>query len=607
MSPRTLKTSCRLSPMITHLSIRGLAIIEELNIEFSPQLNVITGETGAGKSILIKALHLLLGVKADPDVIRRGFERAHVAASFQLPWEHASVHLLEQHGLVSKESQTLDIILRREIQQKGRSQAWVNDQPITQALLKELGQTLIDIYGQHENHRMLDPSTHVEYIDQFLKDQKLKDQLTEAMLQLQSQLSGLRKRLDQYHAKKKEQDFLQFRYDAIAIFDPSLEDYAKTIQVCQEASRFASEQKIMEQAQYICDEGYQGRGLSSAINELIKLCEQSKILYEDTDVQGSLQPLKELAPILDELSYHLGRAGTARDLDEEEVEAYQNRLAGYQSLFRKAGVRSIEELMAEYDRIGRELSFAHLDPEELAEELRGLHTRAKAVDKLARRLSQERRKAAQKAVGDVEKELHDLNMKGARIDFEFQDVRNSIPDLDLRDFDVSIVSLWQASADILSETSRYGREKGQFLLAANPGEGFKALAKVASGGEISRIMLGFKKALAVGATTSVMVFDEIDTGISGHTAHIVGKKLKDLARRFQVVCISHLPQVAVYNDAHFRVEKAQKGKSTESRIFRLSPSQSEEEIARLLSGDQVTHSSLAHAKQLISAAKATTV
>jgi DNA repair protein RecN (Recombination protein N) len=201
------------------------------------------------------------------------------------------------------------------------------------------------------------------------------------------------------------------------------------------------------------------------------------------------------------------------------------------------------------------------------------------------------------------KELHDLNMKGARIEFDFQAVKQTIPDLDLQDFAPEFAGIWARCAEMLGETGRMGREKGQFLLAANPGEGFKPLAKVASGGEISRIMLGFKRALAIGANTCVMVFDEIDTGISGHTAHIVGRKLKELSTSFQVICISHLPQVAAYGDAHFRVEKAQKGKSTESRIFRLNASQSEEEIARLLSGDQVTSSSLANARQLVQAAK----
>jgi DNA repair protein RecN (Recombination protein N) len=180
--------------MITQLSIRGLAIIEELHIEFSPQLNVITGETGAGKSILIKALHFLLGAKVDPDVIRRGFPRAHVSASFLLARNHACVELLDAHGIWHDEQELTELIIRREIAQKGRSQAWVNDQPITLSLLKELGGTLIDIYGQHENHRMLDPHTHLDYIDEFVSDQGLKAKVQSAMqqaLQIMQELSAI--------------------------------------------------------------------------------------------------------------------------------------------------------------------------------------------------------------------------------------------------------------------------------------------------------------------------------------------------------------------------------------------------------------------------------
>ena len=590
--------------MITQLSIRGLAIIEELHIEFSPQLNVITGETGAGKSILIKALHLLLGAKADPDVIRRGFERAHVAANFLLPRDHGSVLLLEEHGLLHEDQDLIELILRREINQKGRSHAWVNDQPVTLALLKDIGQTLIDIYGQHENHRMLDPSTHIEYIDQFLKDGGSKVQLGQIMGAIQSLVQTLRKRLEQYLNKRREQDFLQFRFNELAQFEPSAEDFSKVTQVCQDASLYVSEQKILQQAQRVCDEGYQGRALSSALSEVLRLLEQSKWLKLEGGFQDQVAEIRALSRSLDELSYVLGRASGRHLIEEDELENYQERLAGYQALQRKLGVRSIEELLSEYERLQRELSFVQVAPEEFMQMVVEIQQKCKEADRIARKLSEDRKKAAQKAVTSVVKELHDLNMKGAQIDFEFQAIKQSVPDLDLQDFSKKVEEAWNASVDVLTETSRTGREKGQFLLAANPGEGFKALAKVASGGEISRIMLGFKRALAMGANTCVMVFDEIDTGISGHTAHIVGKKLKELSTSFQVVCISHLPQVAVYGDAHFKVEKAQKGKSTESRIFKLTQIQSEEEIARLLSGDQVTSSSLVHAKQLIQSARA---
>ncbi len=589
--------------MITQLSIRGLAIIEELHIEFSPQLNVITGETGAGKSILIKALHILLGAKADPDVIRSGFPKAHVSAAFLLPRSHPCVIIMESHGIWHDDQDLTELIIRREIAHKGRSQAWINDQPITLSLLKELGQTLIDIYGQHENHRMLDPHTHLDYIDEFVVDQSLRTRVQSFMQQAHQILQDLRKGLEQYQTRRREQDYLQFRFDELAKFAPSLEDYEKTVRLCEESSRVLAEQKVLDHAQRICDEGYHGRALSSALQELQKLLDPAAQRLGDESLKANLVQLHDLGSTLDELSYVLGRVTSRQTLDEEELESLQARMAGYQALIRKLAVRGIDEMLAEHDRLEKELSFVQQGPEAMAESLAKMRTLLEQADELAHSLSSARREAAKRAIQAVATELHDLNMKGARIDFDFQEIQNAVADLGINEIDPILMDDWSICVQILSETSRVGRERGQFLLSANPGESLKPLAKVASGGEISRIMLGFKKALAMGANTCVMVFDEIDTGISGHTAHIVGKKLKELSTSFQVICISHLPQVAAYGDAHFLVQKAQKGESTESQILKLNRKASEEEIARLLSGDQVTPSSLTHARQLLKAAR----
>ena len=313
--------------------------------------------------------------------------------------------------------------------------------------------------------------------------------------------------------------------------------------------------------------------------------------------------VRDLARSLDDLSYTLGCKASREDLDEIEVEQSQSRLAGYQALTRKLGVHSIEELLEEYRRLEIELTFVQLGPEEIAEVLKQIRQLLVEADEIARALSKARREAAKQTVVAVSSELHDLNMKGARIEFDFQLIQNTVIGLDLDEFDDSLKADWLVCAQVLTETAKNGRERGQFLLAANRGDSLKPLAKVASGGEISRIMLGFKKALAMGANTCVMVFDEIDTGISGHTAHIVGKKLKELSSNFQVICISHLPQVAAYGDAHFLVEKVQVGETTESRILKLNRRASEEEIARLLSGDEVTPSSLTHARQLLKAVR----
>lgn len=589
--------------MITQLSIRGLAIIEELHIDFSPRLNVITGETGAGKSILIKALHLLLGAKADAEVIRNGFDKAFVSARFLLPKTHPAVEYLDAHGLWHDDHDLTEIILRREISSKNRSQAWMNDQSITQTTLRELGQNLIDIYGQHENHRMLDPATHIDYIDQFLDKPQLRSTVIQLMGSVSALYADIRKRLEQYLARRREQDYLQFRFQELEDFDPSVENYNETARVCEEAKNFVAEQKVLNQLQAIQDEAYNGKSLSSAVRDVLRLSESSKLIKGNNEMSTLLEQLKDVSGIFDDLSYHLGRIIDDQDVSEETLEAHEGRIADYQRLFRKLGVRSIEEMMAEYDRLNNELSYVRDAPDELADKIRLLLGQLQDLDKAGKLLTQARQKAAEQARKKIEGELHDLNMAGAKINFEFQPVRQSIAELDLLDFDDETKKNWARCVDILSESSKYGRERGQFLLAANPGEGFKPLAKVASGGEISRIMLGFKKILSAGANTCVMVFDEIDTGISGQTAHIVGSKLKGLSDSFQVICISHLAQVAAYGDAHFKVEKVQKKGSTESQIYRLDANESEAEIARLLSGMKVTASSLQNARQLISTAQ----
>lgn len=589
--------------MITQLTIRGLAIIEELHIDFSPRLNVITGETGAGKSILIKALHLLLGAKADAEVIRNGFDKAFVSARFLLPKNHPAVDYLDAHGLWHDDQDLTEIILRREINSKNRSQAWINDQSITQTTLRELGQNLIDIYGQHENHRMLDPATHIDYIDQFLDKPQLRTSIVTLMATVASLYSDIRKRLEQYLSRRREQDYLQFRFQELEEFNPSIENYNETARICEESKNFAAEQKILNHMQTIQDESYNGKSLSAAVRDILRIGDSSKLLKNNEEMSVLFDQLKDMSGIFDDLSYHLGRIIDDQDVSEEALEAHESRLADYQRLFRKLGVRTIEEMMAEYERLENELSYVRDAPDELSDKIRLLLEHLQAFDKAGKLLSTARQKAADLARKKIEGELHDLNMAGAKINFEFQPVRQSIAELDLLDFDEETKLNWARCVDILSESSKFGRERGQFLLAANPGEGFKPLAKVASGGEISRIMLGFKKILSAGANTCVMVFDEIDTGISGQTAHIVGSKLKGLSDGFQVICISHLAQVAAYGDAHFKVEKVQKKGSTESQIYRLGSGESENEIARLLSGMKVTASSLQNARQLISTAQ----
>jgi len=291
------------------------------------------------------------------------------------------------------------------------------------------------------------------------------------------------------------------------------------------------------------------------------------------------------------------------DVDESQLDQWQERLGAYKDLCRKMSVQDIQGLILEKQRLEEEIGFLESAESELIERLVKLAKHCRLLSKFADQLSHERVHAFQKIQSSIRAEFEELDMKGAVLDAEFLPVQQNLASLDLVDFDQKVLDLWSEIAERFTRLNRGGSERVQFLLAANPGEPAKPLAKVASGGELSRIMLGIKKVLSVGADTCVMVFDEIDTGISGKTANIVGAKLRDFAKTFQVICISHLAQVAAFGDSHFKVEKSLNKGRTESRIYRLSQQQSAEEIARLLSGDEITAPSLAHAKQLIEKAR----
>jgi DNA repair protein RecN (Recombination protein N) len=356
----------------------------------------------------------------------------------------------------------------------------------------------------------------------------------------------------------------------------------------------------VEQARMCVDQGADGEPLGR------KLWEAGKILAKIGNIpemQQLAESAHDLAAKLDDLSYQLGRAGSGLEVDEADLEAAQSRLAGYQELMRKMAVHDIDGLLAEYDRLGGELQFLSSAQAEVATILEKLKLACVSLKAAAEKIAKARRKAKPVVKDRIESELHELAMPGATIDMEFVPVNRPIPALELGLFGPAAAEIWAECAELLSGLTEQGSERTQFLLAANPGEAMLPIQKIASGGEVSRIMLALKKALAAGADTCILVFDEIDTGISGRVADVVGRKMRELSQDFQVICISHLAQVAAYADKHFLVHKSSKGDRTESTITKLTDEKAQEEVARLLSGDEVTASSLANAKQLISKAR----
>lgn len=584
--------------MLTHISIRGLAIIDELDVEFSSGLNVITGETGAGKSILIKALTLLLGGKANADQVRQGKPQAVVSGVFTIAAKHPAVATMQELGLGALiNPDQPEIILRRQLAPTGRSQCWINDTPVSMQAITVVGASLLDIFGQHENQKMLDVRQHVNYLDLFLAD----DQLLQNYVTIYSATKGLigelQTTIEQIQSWARERDYWAFRLAELKDFSPSTEDYNEVSNLCRDVKTAKQRQDGLLRAQSIVDEGVDGHAISSLLWTLSKQIERSPAPLDPGLEQIALAS-QDIAQKLDDLSYSISQSLKSNDLDEETLEKAQERVATYQDLFRKLGVSDVEALVQELQNLQERMTLVEQSEQKVSTLLDQLVKMSQAAAAAATQLSNGRVGAFKKLKKLVESELHDLAMPDAKLDVQRTPVQKVIPALELNSFSTDCQDKWATCAEILGTLSSTGNEKIQFLMAANRGEAMLPLQKVASGGEVSRIMLALKRALSIDAMTCVLVFDEIDTGISGKVADIVGAKLADLAKKFQVLCISHLPQVAAYASTHLKVAKTVKGQRTESTIVRLSVEESTKELARLLSGKEVTKSSLEHARTL---------
>jgi DNA repair protein RecN (Recombination protein N) len=583
--------------MITQLSIQGLAIIDTLQIDFATGFNVITGETGAGKSILIRALNFLTGGKASPDVVRSGWQAATVSGEFVVPRAHKSVAQLAELGIELEQGPSVTLLLRRQVQSKGRSQAWINDIPVALPSLRVVGHSLLDVFAQHENQKLLNAGDHVDYVDSFLDSPGLREAVRTAGRLCNQTLATLTELLEGALDKQRQSDYLSFRHEELKKFEPSQHDFETIEAYCRQAEGFRKHRDPVAGALALL-EGSDGAEPPSGV-----IREVGKALAGVTEGAALRERVLACARELDDVGFELGRILAGMEFDEQRLEQCQERLYGYQDLFRKHSVRDIEALMTQAQSIAAELGGLSNIEERLEEEVTRLEVAARQLKAAAEKLSVARMQAAQAIKEDVERELEELHMRGSVFQAEFTAVRRELPALP--GMAPELARRWEKLQAVLAGVSEHGAEKAQFFLSANPGEPPLPLSRVASGGELSRIMLALKKALAADAETCVLVFDEIDSGISGRVADVMGRKMRELTENFQVICISHLPQVAVYADSHFLVTKKGKGDRTQSSIVPLSKQESAEEIARLLSGRDVSASSLANAKTLIASAKAT--
>ncbi len=570
---------CHHGIMLQSLTVQGLALIDSLQVEFESGFNVLTGETGSGKSILIRALQFIAGGKVSTDMLREGVARANATGRFLVKGEHPALLLVSNHGIPWEEVDGhAQLLLRRSLSNKGKAEAWVNDTPVTLATLKAIGSTLIDLFGQHENQRLMKESEHLRYVDSFLADKRVLENYRAQYVicrQVKGEITQLEKEIEEL---EKHRELACFRLEELEKFAPTEKDFASLKEFTEQAQKGS---KSVEASRAVLEALGDADGVSDRLKDAIRHSHSLNSAIREELIQAK--------SLIEEAQYQLSRQLEQSEFSEEKIDAAQERLYHYQQLFRKCGVATVTELVRAQEELSEKLNSF----EKLQTRLAALKSEFEAgVDALVAQgeaLSRARRKASDKMKSAIEKELKELAMPQAHFASRFQ----------------SIGSIGETPAEKFASLSEAGAEQCQFLLSANPGESAKPLVQVASGGELSRIMLAMKRVLTADADTCVLIFDEIDTGISGKVADVVGRKMQGLSKQFQVLCVSHLAQVAAYADAHFRVEKVGKSQRTQTVVRRLSESDSAEEIARILSGEEVMKPGIEQAKLLKNRAQKT--
>jgi len=566
--------------MIERLSIRNFALIENIQLVFDKGFNVLTGETGAGKSIIIDALNLVLGEKASSDSVRKGADRAFVEAVFDL---NKKEDIKKNLSLLDIPCEEDILIIRREIFADGKSRIFVNDRMVTLSRLREIGNLLVDIHGQHEHQSLLNVETHLKIIDIF---GNLEDEAKLYRDCYDRYFSLLRKREQiKMNEREKERmiDMLSFAIKEIEEIDPKTgEDEELEIEI----KRMAHLEKIFSAADEVYRLIYQDE--DSAMTRLKKSEDiLDKILEYDPSISEIRERLTSAIVNSEDVASFLRDYRESYSYSQEELDSKMERLEKIKRLKKKYGqdIQSVIEYKEKAKIDLMNLQNSEEEEKKIEEEL--LKTGKELVSQ-ADRLSGRRRVVAKLLEEKVNKELSLLAMKEAK-------------------FEVNFFSQEDENEGFLFEKenkkirlTKYGRDQVEFLICTNPGENMKPLRKIISGGELSRVMLALKSVLSFADFISTMVFDEIDAGISGETALVVGRKIKSLAENKQIICITHLPQIAAKADKHFSVrKKIREDGRTVTEVYILNDKEREKELARMLKGDLLTEAAIVSARELM--------
>lgn len=555
--------------MLTELNIRNFAIIDELNVSFTGGLNVITGETGAGKSIIIGAVGLLLGERASSDLIRSSEETAAVEALFDISEKGQLKEKLMNAGCYEGD----ELVVKRIVARSGKNRVYINGNLSTLNMLSSISETLVNISGQHEHQVILNAENHIDILDEFGSLLSLRSEFTN----LYDEYQALRSRLDELETVNREsgkrEEFLRFQLkeieDAgiIAGEDSSLAKEKNILANARKLTEYAAKSYdiLYEKSSSILEE------LGGAINNIKEI---EKI---DPELNISGQELDSIFYSLEDVALILRDYMKNISFDPGRLEEIEDRLEYLGRIKRKYG-GTLEGVLKSKDDIGNELkniSSVEEDIKQLSEEI---SSRKALLLEKGSHLSRRRREAAGVLKEAIEGEIHALRMADAEFEVAFKE---SVED----------------------EINSKGVDIVEFYLSTNVGEELKPLNRIASGGELSRIVLAMKKVLAGAGSVGTIIFDEVDSGIGGATAGIVGEKLKEVSKNHQVICITHLPQIACFGDSHFLVSKRVSGEKTNSRVSVLSEPERFDEITRMLSGIEATEKAREHAREMLKASR----
>jgi len=557
--------------MLLELRIKNFAIIDELSLSFSRGLNVLTGETGAGKSIILNAVHLLLGDKATEEWIRSSEEEASVEALFDISGnlemtDRVKEKVPQRQGPGEEDS----LLIRRVISRTGRGKVFISGNLATLGVLSEVGEGLLSIYGQHEHQSLQRVETHIDILDEFGGLIGLREEFQEQCQEFISLSEEVGRIREEKERRAKERELMVFQSKEIAASgvqigeEESLKEerviltHAKKLMDfahLSEETLYSEEGSIIERIQRVLNQGREMAAIDPSLSQLLKALESTLI------------QLEEIALALRDYSRRV-------EMNPMRLDEIENRLEEIDRLKRKYG-STVEKVLAFKERIDEAMKSFTVDEERLSRLEDRLEPLRQIVKDLGEKLSVERKRVALELRKSVERELNSLGMK--KIIFEIH-------------------------IDPLALSLR-GVDRVEFLISPNIGEEVKPLAKIASGGELSRMMLAMKRILAKVGGRQVLIFDEVDSGIGGAMAEVVGKKLKELSRHHQVICVTHLPQIACFADQHHSVRKEVKSGRTITRVDRLDKELIVDEIARMLGGVKVTEKTRAHAKEMIENAK----